>query len=62
VLNGLIVDEWWIGKDLEGITHDFIELPSNYLPGRRKESHKDSSGIVAGVQSEIWIGHSQMQG
>jgi hypothetical protein len=36
------VGEWWIGKDLEGSTHGLSEVPSNYLPGRRRKVTKEA--------------------
>jgi hypothetical protein len=41
-LNDGMIDEWWIGKDLEGRRSGLNEILSQYFPGRTEEKQGKS--------------------
>jgi hypothetical protein len=41
-LNGTIIDEWLVGKDLEGSGIGIIEVLSRNFPSGTEENHKES--------------------
>jgi hypothetical protein len=43
--SGRMVDEWWIGKDLEGGGRGINEVLSRNLPGGTKENHEELEAI-----------------
>jgi hypothetical protein len=55
--NGRMMDEWWIGRDLEGSCHIQIEVLSLHLPGGTEENHKKTSVRKAGAPAKIWTEH-----
>jgi hypothetical protein len=40
VPNGRMIDEWQIGKDLEGYSHVLIEVTPRHFPGVSEENHQ----------------------
>jgi hypothetical protein len=54
--NGRMINEWGIGKCLEGTGHGLFEVLSGLLPGGTKETKKKNLRKVAGAPGEVPTG------
>jgi hypothetical protein len=52
VLNGIIIDEYWIGKDMEGSCHGLIRATFWHFPVRTWENYQKQTVGIAGCSGQ----------
>lgn len=50
-INGRIIDEWWLGKDLEGTSRGLIEVLFQHFSGRTVENTKN---LISDSRCPCW--------
>jgi hypothetical protein len=53
--DGRLIDEWWMGKDLEETARGLVHVLSLNSPRGIKENHKNVT--ITRVRVEIWTEH-----
>jgi hypothetical protein len=57
MLNGRMINEWWIWKDIEGRDHGLFQYTILVLPWGDWRKPRTSSVRIVNVQAEIWTEH-----